>query len=222
MPTLLELFSGTKILSSIAKTRGWDTVTVDNDAKTKPDICTDASNTLAFIGNEKFDMVWASPPCESFSVASIGKHWGGGWRAYQPKTEQATKALQMIKDLKQTIETIDPIVWYIENPRGVMRKVCDFHEIRNSNTTIVLRHTVTYCQYGEERMKPTDIWTNDFFWTPRPMCHNGDSCHVRAPRGAKTGTQGRNGYLERSRLPATLCVEILDSAETCIEAHRQV
>ena len=25
------------------------------------------------------------------------------------------------------------------------------------------RKTVCYCQYGEDRMKPTDIWTNNLF-----------------------------------------------------------
>ena len=48
------------------------------------------------------------------------------------------------------------------------------------------RYTVTYCQYGDKRMKPTDIWTN----YPNPQfkkpCKNGDKCHTPAPRGSKT------------------------------------
>jgi hypothetical protein len=72
-----------------------------------------------------------------------------------------------------------------------------------------IRHTVTYCQYGDDRMKPTDIWTNNTKWSPRPMCKNGDSCHTAAPRGSKTGTQGRKGNYERSMIPPVLCAEAL-------------
>lgn len=73
------------------------------------------------------------------------------------------------------------------------------------------RQGVTYCQYGDTRMKPTDIWTNSTKWIPRPMCKNGDPCHVAAPRGSKTGTQGLKGAYERSKIPEELCFEILKS-----------
>ena len=55
----------------------------------------------------------------------------------------------------------------------------------------------------------TDIWTNNMNWKPRPMCKNGMPCHVSAPRGAKTGTQGLKNNYERSKLPKELCVEIV-------------
>ena len=71
-----------------------------------------------------------------------------------------------------------------------------------------IRHTVTYCQYGDERMKPTDIWTNAEWWKPRPMCKNGMPCHVAAPRGSKTGTQGLKGSVHRGVIPPALFEEI--------------
>ena len=82
-----------------------------------------------------------------------------------------------------------------------------------------IRHTVWYCQYGDDRAKPTDIWTNNSGWKPRPMCHNKRKdndgevihhCHHEtAPRGSKTGTQGRKSSYERSKIPSRLCAEIL-------------
>lgn len=75
------------------------------------------------------------------------------------------------------------------------------------------RYTVTYCQYGDMRMKPTDIWTNHPDPKFKPMCHNGDSCHTAAPRGAKTGTQGLKGAMERSVIPNGLCKHIADICE---------
>ncbi len=73
------------------------------------------------------------------------------------------------------------------------------------------RHTVTYCQYGDDRMKPTDIWTNSKSWIPKQMCKNGDACHVPAPRGSKTGTQGLKGSIDRSVVPEKLIEEIFKS-----------
>ena len=47
----------------------------------------------------------------------------------------------------------------------------------------------------------------------KPMCKNGDPCHVRAPRGAKTGTQGLKGSKERSVIPPELCRHIVEICE---------
>lgn len=60
-------------------------------------------------------------------------------------------------------------------------------------------------------MKPTDIWTNGFEWVHRPRCKNGDSCHVSAPRGSKTGTQGMGSYADKSIVPSGLWVEVLSA-----------
>lgn len=67
-------------------------------------------------------------------------------------------------------------------------------------------------------MKPTDIFTNNLYsmfnetgWKPRPKCYNSNrNCHhERAPRGSKTGTQGLSNDYERSKIPESLCREIL-------------
>ena len=58
-------------------------------------------------------------------------------------------------------------------------------------------------------MKPSDLFTNNEVWKPRPMCKNGDSCHEAAPRGARTGTQGLKGNMERSVIPPDLCYEVM-------------
>ena len=51
------------------------------------------------------------------------------------------------------------------------------------------KSTVTYCQYGLEYQKATDIWNNCYHWKPRPVCSARAPCHVRAPRGSKAGLQ---------------------------------
>lgn len=148
------------------------------------------------------DFIWASPPCTAFSVASMGYHWTGGNKAYEPKTEFAILSQKLVAHTIKLIKDLSPTRgWVMENPRGVLRKLPIVDSLP--------RHTVTYCQYGDTRMKPTDLWGVVPNWEPRPMCKNGDPCHVAAPRGARTGTQGLKGAKERSMVPYSLGEEIL-------------
>jgi len=94
--------------------------------------------------------------------------------------------------------------WAFENPRAMARKLPILASLP--------RRTVSYCRYGENRMKPTDIWTNLDEWRDRGCCKSGDDCHEAAPRGARTGTQGIDGAYLRGALPVDLCEEIADAA----------
>lgn len=78
-------------------------------------------------------------------------------------------------------------------------------------------YTITYCQYGDNRMKPTDIFTNYPDPNFKPPCHNGDSCHQSAPRGSATGTQGIKGSKERSKIPDQFCDYIVELCERGIK-----
>ena len=192
---LLELFCGTKSISNVFENHGWDCTTVDNNSQFEPTHC---CNILDMWPTERYyDVVWASPPCTCFSVASIGSSWIGN---YHPKRVATALGMAYVLKTLEIIKQVNPKYWFIENPRGVLRKMGFMEGLP--------RNTVTYCQYGDNRMKPTDIWTNCKEWTPRPMCKNGDTCHVAAPRGSKTGTQGLKGSIERSAIPKDLCEEI--------------
>ena len=211
---VLELFAGTRSISRAFEARGHETFTIEWD-KQHPDI-----SWYADIGTvttqdilEKFgvpDVVWASPDCTSYSVAAISKH-----RIREadgnltPKSDYAKfcdkvnkHVIEMIKEL---LEINPNMIYFIENPRGGMRKMNFMKGLP--------RYTVTYCQYGDTRMKPTDLWTNHPNPQFKPMCKNGDPCHESAPRGSKTGTQGRKNAKERSRIPKLLCEHIVDICE---------
>lgn len=199
---VLELFAGSRSIGKAAESLGYEVFSVDIEDFEGIDYVTDIMDfdylKIPFIP----DIIWASPPCTSFSVASIGRHWN---KDRTPKTANAIKGMDIVK---KTLEIIQHYIWhnprlyyYIENPRGMLRKM-DF-------MLDIFRRTVTYCQYGDSRMKPTDIWTNNIHWTPRAMCKNGMPCHVSAPRGSSTGTQGLKGNYERSKIPNDLCLEVL-------------
>ena len=205
MIKVLELFAGSRSFSKVAEELGHETFSVDIKAFDNIDYVTDI---LDFDVDEipfNPDVIWASPPCTYFSVASIGHHWH---QNHTPKTKEAVLGCEIVKKTIEIINHFCPSYFFIENPRGKLRKL-DFMRY-------FPRTTVTYCQYGDDRMKPTDIWTNHLYnplfsdgWNPKPICKNGDNCHVSAPRGSQTGTQGLKGNYERSKVPYELCKEIL-------------
>jgi site-specific DNA-cytosine methylase len=159
------------------------------------------------------DIIWASPDCTTFSIAAISHHRKRDpiTGNLDPVSEYAKFCDKVDKNVLQLIRELKPKYYFIENPRGGMRKMIWMRELP--------RYTVTYCQYesdkpaSERRMKPTDIWTNHENPQFKPMCKNGDSCHARAPRGSKTGTQGLKNSMERSVIPRELCEHIVDICE---------
>ena len=198
----LELFSGSAIFSRTAALRGHSTKTLDFEAVYSPDICKDILDFKPSDLPDGWipDVIWASPECACFSVASIGTHW---WE-YSPKTEEAKQAIRFVKTTVNVINDLKPKRFFVENPRGMLRKL-DLVPGR--------LQTVSYCRYGDTRMKPTDIWTNSS-WVGRPMCNNGNPDHQSAPRGSRTGTQGISGKFERAVLPLELCTEIIMHLES--------
>jgi len=200
---VLELFAGSRSIGKAAESLGMEVFSSDLLQFDKIDY---AVSILDFDVTKvpfKPNVIWASPPCTGFSVAALGHHWTGGKGAYIPATDTARLGIELVKKTIEVIEYFQPEYWFIENPRGVLRKMPFMERFK--------RNTVTYCQYGDERMKPTDIWTNSDKWVPRKMCKNGAPCHVAAPRGSRTGTQGRSNAYERSKIPDQLCLEILKS-----------
>ena len=179
---ILELFSGTESFSKVAKERGHETFTVDNDKQFNPNLCKDINELVPEDIPFKPDVIWASPPCQKFSVASIYRHWKDG----KPKHEDVFWSMLLVAKTLSLILSLNPKFWIIENPRGMLRKQDFMINLK--------RDTVTYCKYGLEYQKATDLWNNIEKWIPRPMCSPGDPCHVRAPRGSNAGVQGTNGY----------------------------
>lgn len=155
------------------------------------------------------DLILASPPCEGFSVMNIGKNW---YHDGRPKTDRARLALELVEATLRIVDECQPAFWVMENPRDKLRVLPPVAHLE--------RRTVTYCHYGEQRMKPTDLWSDR--WPPSLVlaepCRNGDPCHVRAPRGSRTGTQGFGDYWQKSLVPYRLAEAVIEAARTDLEA----
>lgn len=207
---VLELFAGTRSIGRAFEAEGHEVYSIEWDTKhDNIDWYTDIGTITAKNILERFgkpDIIWASPDCTSYSIAAISHHRireEDGNLA--PKSDYAKFCDIVNNHFIELIKELDPLFYFIENPRGGMRKMNFMKGLP--------RYTVTYCRYGDTRMKPTDIWTNHPEPLFNPMCKNGDKCHEAAPRGSKTGTQGIKGSVDRSRIPKRLCEHIVRICE---------
>lgn len=215
---VLELFAGTRSIGKAFEARGHEVFSVDwnkdfDDINLYKDINElKADEILTKFGHP--DVIWMSPDCTTFSIAAISHH---------RRKNQDNGSLEPISNYAKFCDIVDqhcldlirelkPRYWFIENPRGGLRKMVWMQGLP--------RYTVTYCQYGDKRMKPTDIWTNHPNPKFKPPCHNGDPCHISAPRGAKTGTQGLKGSVERSVIPRKLCEHIVKICEESLKTKQ--
>ena len=192
---ILELFSGTGSFSTVAKERGHEVFTIDFDKQFNPDLCVDIMEVTPEMVVSKLgipDVIWASPPCQKFSIMRVYQNWEKlGEGKYKPKNPETKKAIKLIKHTLDIISKLHPKIWIIENPRAMLRKQ---NFMPNNN-----RKTVTYCKYGFTYQKATDIWTNLNNWQPKEPCSANMPCHVRAPRGSRTGIQGMDGFRENRK-----------------------
>jgi len=204
---VLELCSGTASFSRVARKKGYETFTVDNDPQFEPDLCIDVLelSTLDILTQfGKPNVIWASPPCQCFTVATIGMNWEMGNDYTIPLTESAWVSIKLVRKVLQLITELESTYYIIENPRAMLRKMPFMEQLP--------RKTVTYCQYGERYQKPTDLWSN-VRWVAHPPCAPGSSCHEEAPRGTRKGIQGLKSSKERAIVPPALCEEILEAIE---------
>ena len=211
---VLELFAGSRSIGKVAQELGVEVFSVDIEAFEGIDLIKDIEfltlDDLPWIP----DLVVAGVPCTSYSICGIRYH-----RSHQiPVSDFAVKSDRLVKAVLKLVADLG-CVYFIENPRGLLRKM-EFMQFSE-------RRTIWYCQYGDNRAKPTDLFSNDFFgmfnlqgWKPRNECHNGNNhCHhdkqARSHKRRKQlgqtngGTTGMKGNFERSVYPPELCLDIL-------------
>lgn len=214
---VLELFAGTRSIGKAFEKAGHEVFSVDwNKDFQDMDLYVDigeltADEILKAFG--KPDVIWMSPDCTTYSIAAISHHRVKNYDTgnLDPVSDYAKFCDKVNQHCLDLIDELKPKFWFIENPKGGLRKMTWMQGL--------MHYIVTYCQYGDTRMKPTDIWTNHPNPLFKPACHKGDNCHIPAPRGSKTGTQGLNGSIERARIPDEFCEYIVSICEQYIDVE---
>lgn len=214
---LLELFAWSRSIWKEAEKMWYNVFSVDWEKYEWIDLSIDIwkikKEDVPFIP----DVLWASPDCTTYSIAACSTHRNldKTWKSpYAKECDRWNK--HWISIMKEWLEINPNMIFFIENPRWNLRHMDFMKEFK--------RHTVWYCQYWDERAKPTDIWTNSKTWIPKPMCRNykydkdwniiNKHCHHEsARRWARTWTQWRKNAHERSKIPQELCIEILNSVK---------
>ena len=109
---LLELFSGTGSVGSVAKNMGWTVVSLDlKGADINCDILQWKYKKYPV---KYFDFVWASPPCIEYSIAkTVG-------------TRKIDEANAIVLKMLEIINYFNPRVFIIENPQSGLLKKQEF------------------------------------------------------------------------------------------------
>ena len=203
MYRVLDLFSGTgSATRAFQNANDVEVTTVDSDYHYYPDHLCDIFDfydvDIKHYEPGYFHFIWASPPCKLFSIANcpMSVNW---WRGH-PKSPQVFLALANVAMALEIIEYLKPQYWALENPRGMLRTVRMMDQYQ--------RRTVTYCQYGHDAMKPTDIWGRlPPTWLPK-SCNNGDDCHTNVPSSGISATETKS-YTDRIKVPYGLSESLL-------------
>jgi site-specific DNA-cytosine methylase len=164
---VLELFSGTKSVGKVCKELGYEVISLDlNNADINIDIL---KWDYRDYPNNYFDIIWASPPCHTFSM--MRRSWIGRKNSKFGNNiitkelldnDMINNGLPIVHKTLEIIQYFDPKLYFIENPKtGKMKEFIDLPY-----------YDITYCKYSDwGYRKPTRIWTNKKNFSPL-FCKN--------------------------------------------------
>ena len=210
---LLELFSGTGSVGKVGKKEGYKVTSVDMNRKAKPTFCTDILKwDYKQFPRGHFDMIWASPPCDTFShllVTHIGKpckkkgYEGRVWSHDLIVERQEQIGLPILNKVKEIIEYFQPKHFFIENPQTGRMK----------NYMTEYKHTdVCYCMYGFDYKKPTRFWHNNNYFTGLMCDHKGKHARVIG-----TGDKQVQTLNERYSIPPQLVEDVFECVDCALD-----
>jgi len=207
---ILELFCGTKSVGKVFETAGYEVISLDYNNKFD---ATHTEDILTWNYQQYppgyFDVIWASPDCTTWSLATGGKYRTKAsiYGLNNQHQDRATIGNNMILKVIEILKYFQPESWFIENPRGLLKYFPPLEEfIEEYNANMNLVYYGNYNNWGCS--KPTNIWSNLPLWanevTPvmpesSYMFHNYNG---RVKRYYKSYSNGNAE--ERSKIPPDL------------------
>jgi hypothetical protein len=190
---LVELFSGTGSVGDAAQELYGDSLqrySTDINPKYNPTTAIDLLQwdykpaLEAFLAKrtpEDCVIVWMSPPCTQYSIARS--------RAKTPRDLEGADAL--VARALEIKDYVKPNAWFLENPHGDARSALRLRPIMQPLEEH--RHLCTYCHYGKQFRKRTDIWT-DVPGVALKSCSKGTPCpHVASTKKHKHPVTAQSG-----------------------------
>ena len=161
----VELFCGkAKAFSCIASALGFATYTVDADPAISPDLVADIRTVTADKMPPAPLIVWARPPAfPAFAEQSCWEQDG----SYFPVTPEAEQAIAIVRATINAITALNPTWWFMEHPKSLLRSMPTFAGF-NRGYPSRNRQTIRHDEYGGRDASETDVWTNAYWWIPRP------------------------------------------------------
>jgi hypothetical protein len=207
----LDLFCGLGGFSSaFDDSDRWTVTTVDIEARFDPDIQADVFDLRPSEFDAEFDVVLASPPCTQFSMAASRYE-----RIVdsEPQTPDAQDAVALVYHTLGLIRGLSPSFWMLENPQGYLRQIIGKPAGR-----------VTYCQYGADWMKPTDLWGDHPPGLSYLVCSYGDGCHTGNTDQEHGGlgncnVSGTRDPAERAKVPYDLSDAVREACEGALDGE---
>lgn len=193
----LELFSGSKTVSTILSLYGFTAYSIDNNPRLNPSILADILKLdINFLpGNVGF--IWASPDCSRFSRAGDSSHWKKTtfkYRQYRydPLTAEAQISAALLQKTVDIINHYTGVLFVIENPIGRI------HHMPSLKNLGHYRYAVNYADFGFPYSKETYLFTNLF------LPFSTKKVYSSAP-----GLRTVNNRYQRSKVPPDLVHKIV-------------
>jgi len=163
---ILELFCGTKSVGNVFKDAGYDVISLDYNKKFDATHIEDILNwNYQQYSQGYFDVIWASPDCTTWSIATAGKYRTKAsiFGLDNENQEKATLGNNMVLKVIEIISYFQPKTWFIENPRGLLRWFPLLQQyIKDVDANMNLVFYANYNNWGFP--KPTNIWSNLPLW----------------------------------------------------------
>jgi hypothetical protein len=207
---VLELFSGTHSVGNICKELGYEVISLDLK---NADINCDILNwDYTIYPKGHFDIVWSSPPCDTFS--RLRNTWIGRKLKSHGDTiitkeiienDMMTIGVAILRKTEEIIDYFNPKLWFIENPSTGRMKEFLIHRPY---------YDVDYCKYADwGYRKRTRIWTNKTDFIPKTCKKDCGQINTNTKKHITSLNDigGGSNRDKRYRIPPTLIKELLSN-----------
>jgi len=201
---VLELFAGTHSVGKVCKELGYEVVSLDLAGADININILEWDYKKAFEPGH-FDVIWASPPCHSFSscrrcwINRKTKYFGDKIiTAKMLDDDMETNGLPIVRKTEEIIKYFNPNRWIMENPSTGKMK----HYLKH-----LPHYDVDYCRYSDwGYKKSTRFWTNKEGFVALKCNKN---CGNMNGNKHKTSVALTHGLPLRYRVPVKLIEELL-------------